>query len=156
MPNTASPMVNPQAMMSNLMEQMGQNDPAMMMMMQMMQNQQSTGDDEDEVQTAKELEVRLSETERELGIVRAEAKKLLAAHRGAIERLGDLSAALGACGICWGDDPDCAGCHGRGHIGMIRPDLQIRARLLGPARSDIHPAEHSQNDELQRRSDDDV
>ncbi len=151
MPDLTRLASNSQNMMSLLMEQLGQNDPAMAMMVQMMQHQQQAADEvrEDPVAVSKELEVRLSDTEHELSEVRAEAKKLLAAHRKAVERLADLSAALGACGLCWGDDPDCAGCHGRGHVGMIRPDPEIRVRLLGPARQAMRSAEHIQSEQAQ-------
>lgn len=158
MPDLSMLAGNPQNMMSKLFEQLGSDDPTMAMMLQMMQSQQqaAAGADEDPVAISKELEVRLSETEEELARVRADAKRLLAAHRISVERLSELSAALGACGLCWGEDPDCLGCRGRGHIGMIRPDTEIRARLLGPARQAMQAAGQNGAKDFQPRSDDNV
>jgi hypothetical protein len=44
-----------------------------------------------------------------------------------------LAAALGACPVCWGDDPGCRVCHGRGGPGSRRPDRELFARLVTPA-----------------------
>ena len=158
MPDLSMLSGNPQNMMSKLFEQLGSADPTMAMMLQMMQSQQQTTTEtaDDPIAINKEMEVRLSETEQELARVRAEAKRLLSAHRIAVERLSELSAALGACGLCWGENPDCLGCRGRGHIGMIRPDTEIRARLLGPARQSIQAAGQHEAKDFQPRSDDNV
>jgi hypothetical protein len=44
-----------------------------------------------------------------------------------------LAAALGACPVCWGDDPGCGVCHGRGGPGSLRPDRELFERLVTPA-----------------------
>jgi hypothetical protein len=49
------------------------------------------------------------------------------------ERNDLLAAALGACYLCWGEEPDCAECHGRGHPGSRRPDAALFAEWIGPA-----------------------
>ena len=54
-----------------------------------------------------------------------------------LERLQEindiLAAALGACEFCWGDDPECEICHGRGGPGSRRPDRDLFERLVTPA-----------------------
>ena len=54
-----------------------------------------------------------------------------------IERLREtndaLAAALGACPLCWGDDPDCLECEGQGDPGSARPDRELFGRLVAPA-----------------------
>jgi len=54
-----------------------------------------------------------------------------------VERLQEinetLAAALGACPVCWGDDPRCPACRGRGGPGGQRPDRQLFERLVTPA-----------------------
>lgn len=54
-----------------------------------------------------------------------------------LERLQEindtLAAALGACPVCWGDDPDCRVCHGRGGPGSRRPNRALFERLVTPA-----------------------
>ena len=44
-----------------------------------------------------------------------------------------LAAALGACHVCWGDDPDCEACRGRGGPGSLPPDRGLFERLVLPA-----------------------
>ena len=51
----------------------------------------------------------------ELGDLRAQVEE-----QGA--RLDTLSAALGACPACWGQDPQCRLCRGRGAPGFLPPD----------------------------------
>lgn len=43
------------------------------------------------------------------------------------------AAALGACDACWGRDPGCAQCEGRGRAGFDAPDPPLYARLVAPA-----------------------
>lgn len=44
-----------------------------------------------------------------------------------------LAAALGACPVCWGDDPECVVCRGQGGPGSLRPDRELFERLVTPA-----------------------
>jgi hypothetical protein len=48
------------------------------------------------------------------------------------DRLSDIAAALGACGLCWGEDETCPSCRGRGKPGhfIARPSAP---RLAEPA-----------------------
>lgn len=47
--------------------------------------------------------------------------------------LDDVAEALGACPSCWGDDPGCRWCRGRGHPGFMPPDPEAFERLVLPA-----------------------
>jgi hypothetical protein len=49
------------------------------------------------------------------------------------ERLDLLADALGACGLCWGEDAQCRACHGRGGPGYALPDESLFDELVGPA-----------------------
>lgn len=49
------------------------------------------------------------------------------------ERNDSLAAALGACYLCWGQDPSCPRCHGGGSPGALRPDRMLFARWIAPA-----------------------
>ncbi len=133
-------------MLAQMMDQLGQSNPQMAMLVQMMQARTaavSNAVDTLDRDTTDALAVRLARTEEQLAATRANAARILASYRAAKLRLADLAAALGACGLCWGEDGECPSCRGRGHIGMIRPDQEIRARLLGPSRQSTPIAEHS-------------
>lgn len=52
---------------------------------------------------------------------------------GLRSRLDDLAAALGACPGCWGEDPVCGWCRGRGAPGAMTPDANAFDRLVMPA-----------------------
>lgn len=47
--------------------------------------------------------------------------------------LDDLALALGACPGCWGEDPGCRLCRGRGQPGFVRPEAAAFRRLVAPA-----------------------
>jgi hypothetical protein len=49
------------------------------------------------------------------------------------ERTDALASALGACCLCWGQDPECRFCHGRGAPGFAMPDESLLAELVLPA-----------------------
>jgi len=125
-----------------IMQQMAAEDPRMAMLLQMMQPPASRAvnddlepdepeepDERDEM--IAELGERLDAAEARLTKMTRIARRLHEAHKIDSERLQNLAAALGACGICWGDDDGCPGCRGRGRIGMVRPDLELRAGLFG-------------------------
>jgi hypothetical protein len=43
--------------------------------------------------------------------------------------LSDLAAAFGACGLCWGEDPGCPSCRGRGKPGRFAADAELAQRF---------------------------
>jgi hypothetical protein len=50
------------------------------------------------------------------------------------QAIGDtLAAALGACYLCWGEDPHCEHCGGAGHSGWCEPDAEQFAAFVAPA-----------------------
>lgn len=49
------------------------------------------------------------------------------------ERNDNLATALGACYLCWGDDPGCPVCRGTGRPGSRMFDRQSFAQLVAPA-----------------------
>lgn len=55
-----------------------------------------------------------------------------AAHESLADRDVLLAAALGACD-CWGEDPGCPGCGGRGSPGWEPPDPELYAEYVAPA-----------------------
>ncbi|MBN8500728.1 MAG: hypothetical protein J0M19_06220 [Sphingomonadales bacterium] len=119
-----------------LLQDLAAGDPRMAMLMQLMQaqhgepcNDPGSPDDRDEL--IAELSERLDASEIRLTKMTRIARQLHDAGRAAAQRLSRLAAALGACGLCWGDDPACLGCRGRGKPGMIRPDMEMRAELFG-------------------------
>lgn len=45
----------------------------------------------------------------------------------------DLAHAVGACVFCWGDDPSCRACRGRGKPGAFEVDPGLFEQLILPA-----------------------
>lgn len=89
-----------------------------------------------------ELALACARAERMAGAARRLARDL----HDARERLADLAAAFGACGLCWGEDAACPGCRGRGKPGRFAPDPALRLRFFAepldvPAasRTSTHP-----------------
>ena len=50
-----------------------------------------------------------------------------------------LAAALGACYLCWGDDPECPVCGGSGGPGAASPDRRLFTELIAPAVRALRP-----------------
>lgn len=44
-----------------------------------------------------------------------------------------LAAALGACAVCWGGNPNCEACEGEGHAGAYDPQPRMFNELVVPA-----------------------
>jgi hypothetical protein len=67
------------------------------------------------------------------------ARQLMAELDAAQERLADVAAVVGACGLCWGEDAQCRSCRGRGKPGLFAPapDPALQSRFfaepVGPA-----------------------
>ncbi|WP_380785938.1 hypothetical protein [Sphingomonas sp. R86521] len=119
---------------AQIMQGLADEDPRVAMMMKLMQSQQapSTEDKPDERDDLiADLSERLDAAETRLVKMTRVARQLHDANAVAMGRLGRLAAALGACGLCWGDDDLCPGCRGRGGVGMVRPDPVARAALIG-------------------------
>jgi hypothetical protein len=49
------------------------------------------------------------------------------------ERVDQCAAALGACALCWGGDPGCRACRGRGLPGFTLPDELLFEEMVVPA-----------------------
>jgi hypothetical protein len=47
------------------------------------------------------------------------------------DRMSDIASALGACGLCWGEDDTCPSCRGRGRPGHFA--ARAPARLTDPS-----------------------
>jgi hypothetical protein len=130
-----------------MMREMAGSDPRMAMLMQMMQAQRGeasndAGEPDDRDDLIAELSERLDASEARLTKMTRIARQLHEAGRIASLRLSRLAAALGACGMCWGEDPGCQGCRGRGKPGMMRPDQEMRAELFGAQPPVRNAAEH--------------
>jgi hypothetical protein len=61
------------------------------------------------------------------------ARRLQSELEEAQERLADLAAAFGACGLCFGQDNGCRSCRGRGKLGMFAADPELRRRFVAEA-----------------------
>lgn len=68
--------------------------------------------------------------------------------------LDEVAGALGACPSCWGEQPGCRWCRGRGRAGFMPPDPESFDRLVMPAvrvhahlhRRDIPKRDHQPTD----------
>ena len=49
------------------------------------------------------------------------------------ERCDLLASTVGACCLCWGQDPDCRACRGRGKPGYAIPDEELFGKFVLPA-----------------------
>ncbi|WP_448501145.1 hypothetical protein [Sphingomonas sp.] len=127
---------DPQAMARRMLDGLQESNPQLAILAQLMQARTIVPEPVSEGLSDEVMRLadQLAAAEARIDAMKRQARKLVALHREADDRLADLAAALGACGLCWGEDDFCPSCRGRGRPGMVRPDFELRARLLGPAR----------------------
>jgi hypothetical protein len=77
-----------------------------------------------------ELEEALDASEARARRYAAACERLTARLEESCDRLADAAAAVGACGLCWGEDPRCRSCRGRGRPGGFAIDPALRRRFF--------------------------
>jgi hypothetical protein len=136
----------------DLIAKLSENNPALALLAQQMSQSKEDPVDEDD-------ELSDSEDEIELSYKRVQAAKNLRKKFDAMyeelywhrEKNDVLAAALGACYLCWGDDPQCEVCGGDGRPGAFEPDRKSFADIVIPAvkRLGKRSSRSSQNKEIQ-------
>jgi hypothetical protein len=76
-----------------------------------------------------QLQQALAQTEARLERVMRSHRRLAGELDAAQSLLSDLAAAFGACGLCWGEDPGCPSCRGRGKPGRFAADPELAQRF---------------------------
>lgn len=118
-----------------LLEQQARDNPQLQAMMALME-QMKAGNSEKESRAERELiacRTRLSKAASRIKQLTEEVEELLE-EISALEHFEeDLSQALGACTFCWGEDPTCRGCRGRGKPGSFEPDPALFEKFVLPA-----------------------
>lgn len=129
---------DPAATAQRIIAETGATNPQLALLAQLFNRPapQAASDRSEEVD---ELTARLAEAEQTIDALKHQGRRMMEEHQACLDRLSELAAALGACGLCWGEDVACPSCRGRGRPGMVRPDMQLRARLLAPAASSERP-----------------
>src|SRR6185436_6642355 len=104
-----------------LLDQLGNEDPRLRMLLQLMPQSQSAAVTDEP--TARVVPRRVLER----------AARLRAAYDSLAERNAALADALGACPLCWGEEPGCRRCEGRGVPGSVDADPDRFRELIVPA-----------------------
>ena len=135
-PDTGS---NREAVMQEVLSQMGDVDPQIKLLASYLA-QYSAEDSSSEIDPEvsqedvelyeEEARVQRSRTERRL---RQKLKDMYQELQELRERNDMLAEALGACYLCWGDDPICKVCRGRGRPGCFEPDRELCIQFISPA-----------------------
>ncbi len=128
-----NPMGN-NALLEQLLAQKYGNDPQYQAMLSMFQ-QSSEGRDEDSVlkEEADKLKGQLSRANTQLKQLSVAITELESEVQSMQTFQEDLAHALGACVFCWGHDPSCRGCRGRGKPGAYEPDAELFQQYVAPA-----------------------
>jgi len=92
---------------------------------------QSAGDADPRDEEIEALREALAQSQARAAKLQRIARRISDELEGAHAMLGDLAAAFGACGLCWGEDATCPSCRGRGKPGRFAPDPELRLRF-GP------------------------
>lgn len=142
--------------------QLAQSDPQLGQIAQLLaqreeQLQKDLARQEQEEQQREEEAGRLEERRERAGALRHLVDEMAADLDTLRTRLDDLAAALGACPGCWGEDPSCRWCRGRGGPGFMPPDPDGFDHLVMPAvrvRASVRRRDHAarSDDSPQERS----
>jgi hypothetical protein len=137
--------VSPDADAAELLARLGEQDPKVALLASYLASRReqdavpdiSAEDDLDAVPPSVddpgELEVRTQRVEGAFRRLRQRVQLLYAELEELRERNDQLAAALGACHLCWGEDPGCPLCGGDGGPGAAPPDRRLFVRLVVPA-----------------------
>jgi hypothetical protein len=127
---------------SAMLQQMGQDNPTVAAILQMMEAQKAAAAAREplllEGAAVDITEQAITEISGELAAAQAEVKLLR-------ERCDTLAAALGACGLCWGEDLSCRACRGHGAPGRGIPDEQLFFEFVVPAVRLMHASRQRSN-----------
>ena len=131
-------------LMEQLISQYGADNPRFQQMLAMMQQQQSNAAQQEEIGIAenppssveRELATfknRLAKATSKIRHLTAEVEELNEGLDAMVRFSEDLANAVGACTFCWGEDPACRACRGRGKPGVFEPDKALFERFVLPA-----------------------
>ncbi|MFM0212005.1 hypothetical protein PQQ96_31930 [Paraburkholderia sediminicola] len=67
------------------------------------------------------------------------ARKMFAELKVLRMRNDSLAAALGACRVCWGEDPGCQVCGGDGGVGAFQINARLFNKIVRPALKQLDP-----------------
>jgi hypothetical protein len=105
--------------MLSLMQSLGVADSRIVQLAQLLQQQNGPGPE-------------MAVEERTLPETAPDYESLLEENAWLNDRIAMFARALGACGKCLGDDPECTLCKGHGVPGRFRPDRTLFADLVLP------------------------
>ena len=136
LPTTPDGALDPAALdPAQLMQRLGQENPALASIMQMMAAQKESSAAREPVvlegSAADMAAEELVALGAQLECAQTEIKLLR-------EKCDTLAAALGACALCWGHDPGCRACRGHGSPGRSLPDDDLFAEYVLPAVRLVH------------------
>lgn len=130
----------------DLLTQLGEADPTVRLIAQLLAQRQAQElenetPSEDEMDSAPvqssserdEAEVRCSEMSRAVRQLRRKVETMYRELAELRDRNDALAAALGACYLCWGKDPECEICNGGGRPGSSTPDKKLFTQFALPA-----------------------
>lgn len=120
----------------DLLSQLGSTNPSLELLAKYLLTQQAPTANEDSDAVESEIdEVRRQSNELAQAIIhlRRQLKESLRELNQLRERNDAFALALGACYICWGENPDCLVCGGTGRPGSTTPERQVFSRLVVPA-----------------------
>lgn len=141
------------ALIEQLLQQRFGNDPQMQALMTMFQQQQvieaeyeikepDTKPVSEEVAQNKD---KLDKARRHIYKLRQRIARLEMQLDQVEETEEEMALALGACVDCWGEDPDCRQCYGKGTSGYLPPDPGRFQRLILPAVKRMNPPDSNPN-----------
>lgn len=124
--------------MSEMLAQLGESDPRMALLAKYFAQRETEQHDADD--DAEDGSFEPEEKRESLAQLQRMMKRLYAELEDLRERNDSLAAALGACYLCWGENPACEFCAGTGSPGSNAPDEVLLSHYVTPAIRRLRPS----------------
>ena len=148
LPTGADGAIDPSACDPNAMlARMGQGNPTVAAILQMMEARKAAEAAREPVVIEGAV---VDVTAAELAEISAQLEAAQAEVRILRARCDTVAAALGACGLCWGQDVSCRACRGHGAPGRSIPDEELFREFVVPAVRLMHASRQRSNNVASR------
>ncbi len=129
--------IDPMSLLMSQLGDAGANDPRLAVLTKLMSQRSPTVIENEEGEASEEAKRRQAEIRHErarrIRALRVLAKRMYVELEALRERSDAFAAAIGACPVCFGDDPLCEECAGNGRPGAVAPDPDAWRQFVAPA-----------------------
>ena len=119
--------------LQEVLAEFGEKNPKMKPIINYLAHQQANNPDDERDVIETETDVPVKKKKRSFSHLRKIVNNMYMELEYLREKNDTLAAALGACYLCWGEDPECPECNGKGQPGYFVPEGNLFTVFVTPA-----------------------